>query len=141
MPALARKCEKIFMAVLSTSDPGKAIAQNATVQIAVDHGAQIGTVKPIGPLNALLIDLFKFLKMILNTLVMGRILRPAKTVGTVFRSPFTPLLGQMLYRDRHCLRSVVHRRFEIFPLRIVYICRPSIPLLYEVNKPRSASQV
>ena len=60
---------------------------------------QIGDVKPIGYLKALLIDLFKVLEIILNTLVIGRILRPARTVGTVFRSPFTPLLGPMLYGD------------------------------------------
>jgi hypothetical protein len=90
------------MAALSTSDPGKAVAQNARVQIAVDHGPQIGTVKPIGPFKTLLIHLFEIFEMILNTLVIGRILRPARTVGTVFRSPFTPLLGPMLYRDRDC---------------------------------------
>jgi hypothetical protein len=31
MSALARKCQKIFMAALSTSDPGEAVAQNPTV--------------------------------------------------------------------------------------------------------------
>jgi len=46
MSALARKCQEIFIAALCTSDPGKAVAQNATVQITVDHGPQIGTVKP-----------------------------------------------------------------------------------------------
>ena len=73
------------MAALCTSDPGKAVSQNATVQITVDHGPKIGTVKTISPLKALLIDLFKVLEMILNTLVIGRI-----------------------------LRLVVHRLFEIF---------------------------
>ena len=56
--ALARKCQKIFMAALCTSDPSKAVSQNATVQITVDHGPKIGTVKTISPLKALLIDLF-----------------------------------------------------------------------------------
>jgi hypothetical protein len=56
---LAGEGQKIFMAALCTSDPGKAVTQNATVQITVDHRAQIGTVKPIGPLKALFIDLFK----------------------------------------------------------------------------------
>jgi len=102
------------MAALCTSDPGKAVSQNATVQIAVDHGPQIGTVKPIGPLKALFIDLFKVLEMILNTLVIARILRPARTVGAVFRSPLIPLLGPMLYRDRDRLGLVVHRHVEIF---------------------------
>ena len=112
--ALAGEGQKIFMAALCTSDPGKAVAQNATVQIAVDHGAQIGTVKPIGPLKALLIDLFKVLEVILHTLIIARILGSARTVGTVFRIPLTPLLGPMLYRDRDRLGLVVHRLFEIF---------------------------
>ena len=46
--ALAGEGQKIFMAAVCTSDPGKAVAQNATVQITVDHGPQIGTAKPIG---------------------------------------------------------------------------------------------
>jgi hypothetical protein len=107
--ALAREGQKIFMAALCTSDSGKAVAQNATVQIAVDHGPQIGTVKPIGPLKALFIDLFKVLEMILNTLVIGRILRPARTVGAVFRSVFSFLRDTMRYRDRGRLGLVVHR--------------------------------
>ena len=107
--ALAREGQKIFMAALCTSDSGKAVAQNATVQIAVDHGPQIGTVKPIGPLKALLIDLFKVLEMILHTPVIGRILRPARTVGAVFRSVFSFLRDTMRYRDRGRLGLVVHR--------------------------------
>jgi len=66
------------MAALCTSDPGKAVTQNATVQITVDPGAQIGTIKPVGSLKALLIDPFKILEMILNTLVIGRIFRPTQ---------------------------------------------------------------
>ena len=54
MWALARKCQKIFMAVLSTSAPGESVSQNPTVQIAVDRCPQIGTIKPIGSLKALL---------------------------------------------------------------------------------------
>jgi hypothetical protein len=104
------------MAALPTSDPNKAVVQNATVQIAVDYGAQIGTVKPIGPLKTLLIHLFKILEMILHTLIMGRILRPARAVETVFRSPLTPLLDPMLYRERGRFVLVVHRRLDIFDL-------------------------
>ena len=72
------------MAAFSTSDPGKAVAQNATVQIAVDHGPQIGTVKPIGPLKALFIHLFKILEMILHTLIIARILGSARPVEVIF---------------------------------------------------------
>ena len=46
--------------------------------MAVDHGPQIGTVKPIGPLKALLIHLVEILEMILNTLIIGGILRLAR---------------------------------------------------------------
>ena len=58
------------MTALPTSDPGETVSQNPTVQIAVDHGPQIRTVKPIGPLKTLLIDLFKGFKMILDTMVI-----------------------------------------------------------------------
>jgi hypothetical protein len=44
----------------------------------------MGTIKPIGPLKAFLIDLFKVLEMILNTLVISRILRPARTVLSLY---------------------------------------------------------
>jgi hypothetical protein len=54
--------------------------------------------------------------MILNTLIIGGILWPARAVDTIFPSPFTSLLGSMLYRDRGRFVSVVHRRFEIFDL-------------------------
>jgi hypothetical protein len=63
------------MAALPTSDPDKAVAQNATVQIAVNYGAQIGTEKPMGPRKTLLIHLFGILGMMLNTLIIGGILR------------------------------------------------------------------
>jgi len=36
MSAIAREIHKIFMAALPTSDPGKAVTQNATVRIAAD---------------------------------------------------------------------------------------------------------
>ena len=73
-----RKMRGDIHGALCTSDPGKAVAQNATVQIAVDHRPQIGTIKPIGPLKGLLIHLFKILKMILHTL---RIVQPRDAAG------------------------------------------------------------
>jgi hypothetical protein len=69
------------------------------VQIAVDHGPQIGTVKPIGSLKAFLIHPFKILKMILNTLVIDRILCPARAVEGIFRRVFSSISGTMLHRD------------------------------------------
>ena len=58
---LAGKSAKILMATVLTSDSGKATMKNPTIQIAVDHGPQIGTPKPVGPLKALLIHQFKIL--------------------------------------------------------------------------------
>jgi hypothetical protein len=81
--AFAGEGQKIFMAAFPTSDPGKAVTQNATVSITVDHRPQVGMVKPIGPLKALLINLFEILEMILNTLIIGRILRPTRAVETM----------------------------------------------------------
>jgi len=109
-----------------TSDPSKAVSQSATVQITVDHGPKIGTVKTISPLKALLIYLFKVLEMILNTLVIGRILGPARTVGAV--SPFTPVLDSPLYRDRDRLGLVVHHLFESAAMNIfcIFVQAPTL---------------
>ena len=68
--ALIGKDQKMFVTTLLTSDSGKAVTQNPTVQIAVDHGPQIGTIKTIGPLKTFLIDPFKGFKMILDTMVI-----------------------------------------------------------------------
>ena len=105
------------MAALPTLDLGKAVAQNDTVQIAVDYGAQIGTVKPIGPLKKLLIHLFKILEMILHTLIIGRILRPAKVVEGVSRKVFSFLCGTMLHRDWGRFGLVVRLHAEILDLK------------------------
>ena len=37
MPALARKCQQIFMAAIFTFHPCKAVVQIAAVEIAIDH--------------------------------------------------------------------------------------------------------
>jgi hypothetical protein len=105
---LARKGQKIFMTALSTSDPGETVTQNPTVQIAVDDGPQIGTIKPIGPLKTLLMDPFKLLEMILNTLIICRILAPARSVEAIFRRAFSPLPDTMLSRDKRRLPPAVH---------------------------------
>jgi hypothetical protein len=115
--ALAGEGQKIFMAALCTSDPGKAVAQNATVQIAVDHGPQIGTVKPIGPLKALFIHSFKILKMILHTLIIARILGSARTVGAVFRRVFSSLRDTMLYCNWGRFGLVIRLHAEILGLK------------------------
>jgi hypothetical protein len=80
--------------------PGEAVLQNPTVQVAVDDGPKIGMVKPIGPFKPLLINPFKGFEMILNTLAIGRILWPARTVEGIFGRVFSPLPDIMLDRDR-----------------------------------------
>jgi hypothetical protein len=60
----------------------------------VDHGPQIGTAEPIGPLKTFLINPFKGFKMILDTMVIGGILRPAGSVRAFSGGPF--LLCQIL---------------------------------------------
>ena len=42
MPALARKCQQIFMTAVSTFHSGKAVVQIAAVEIAIDHLLDIG---------------------------------------------------------------------------------------------------
>ena len=66
MAALTGKDQKIFVTTLPTSDPGKAVTKNSTVQVAVDHGPQIETVKLIGQPKTLRIDLFKIPEMVLR---------------------------------------------------------------------------
>ena len=108
MPAFARKGQKIFMTALPTSDPAETVTYNPTVQIAVDDGPQIGTVKPIGPLKTFLIDPFKGFKMILDIMVIGEILRPAGSVEDIFRRAFAPLPDTILSRDKRRLAPAVH---------------------------------
>jgi hypothetical protein len=48
---LARKSQKILMAAFCTSDPGEPVTQNPAVQVAVNDGPKIGTIKPIALSN------------------------------------------------------------------------------------------
>jgi hypothetical protein len=79
--------------------PREAVSQNSTVHVTVDDGPKIGKVKPIGPFKPLLINPFKGFEMILNTLAIGRILWPARTVEGIFGRVFSPLPDTMLDRD------------------------------------------
>jgi hypothetical protein len=69
------------MAAFCTSDPGEPVTQNPAVQVAVNDGPKIGTIKPIGPFKPFFIDPFKVLEMIFHTLVIGGILRSAGTIN------------------------------------------------------------
>lgn len=69
MAALAGEDKNILLAASCKSDPGETVAQNPTVQIAVDYGPQIGRVKTIGPLKPLLRHPFKILEVVLNILI------------------------------------------------------------------------
>ncbi|MFO7740096.1 MAG: hypothetical protein R6V46_16575 [Desulfatiglandaceae bacterium] len=70
MAAFAGKLQQIFVAALPTLDPCKAIMENATVQVLVDNLLYVGPQKPVLFGKAIIIDLLKFLKMVLNTLII-----------------------------------------------------------------------
>jgi len=83
----------MFMAAFLASDPSEAVMKNPTVEVAVNNRPEVGTVKPIGPLKTFLIDPFKGIEMILDTLVIKGILRPARAVEDLFWSPFFQIDG------------------------------------------------
>jgi hypothetical protein len=58
------------MTAIFASNPGKAVMQNPTVQIAVNHLLYIRTEESIFLLKSFLINLFELFKIILNTLVI-----------------------------------------------------------------------
>jgi len=70
VPTLAGKCQKILVAAVCAFDAGKSIVEIATVKIPVNDAGNIRAKEAILPLKPLLIDLFKCLKMIFNTLVI-----------------------------------------------------------------------
>jgi len=113
MSALARKGQKIFMTALPTSDLTETVTQNPTVQIAVDDGPHIRTIKPISPLKTFLIDPFKVFEVILDTIVIEGILRPARPAEGIFRRAFSPLPNTMLSRDKRRLAPAIHLQFVI----------------------------
>ena len=60
------------MIAVSTPDMCKTVVQDSAIQIAVNHLLHIRPEKTIMLGKALIIDLFKFFKMILNTLKTRR---------------------------------------------------------------------
>ena len=71
---------KIFVTTLFTPDPSKAVMQDTAVKEAVDHLLHIWPKEPVLPGEALLINLFQFFKVFLNTLIIGGILRFSRLV-------------------------------------------------------------
>jgi hypothetical protein len=70
--ALARKSQQIFMPAITTSYPCKAIVEHTTVKIPVNHLSYVRPEKSVLFCKPLIIDLFKRLKMIFNTLIILR---------------------------------------------------------------------
>ena len=70
VPALAREGQKILVTAVCAFDTGKSIVEVGTVKIPVNDAGNIRPKEAILPLKPLLIDLFKCLKMIFNTLVI-----------------------------------------------------------------------
>jgi hypothetical protein len=62
------------MAAIFASNPGEAVMEDAAIKIAVDHLLHIGAEEAVLGGKALVIDLLKFLKVILNALVILGIL-------------------------------------------------------------------
>lgn len=62
------------MAAVFASDPGEAMAQDAAIEKTVNHPFDVGTKEAILFGKTVVIDLFKRLKMILDTLIILRFL-------------------------------------------------------------------
>jgi hypothetical protein len=91
------------MVVPSTSDLAKADTQNATAQIVVDHGPQIGTVKPTVPLKGFLIDPFKGLtKPVFLWVLLRAIVYMALTEG-IGKAYITHLVGKDYTGTTYCV--------------------------------------
>ena len=69
------------MATVLALDAGKTIVENAAIKIAVDHLFHISTEETVLGSKALVIDLLKFLKMILNALVILGVPRFPRAIG------------------------------------------------------------
>lgn len=69
------------MAAIPAAHPGKAVLQNAAIQVAVDDLLDVGTQETVLPWKPVVIDLFESFKIIFHALIVGRILRFALTVN------------------------------------------------------------
>ena len=77
---IARQCQQIFVAAFVASDPGKAVMQDAAIEVAEDDLSHIGPEKAIFFSKTLIIDLLKRLEMVFNTLVILRVLWFARAI-------------------------------------------------------------
>jgi hypothetical protein len=77
VPAFAREGHEILVATIFAFNAGKTIVEDAEIKIAVDHLLHIGAEEAILCAEEFLIDLFKFLKVILNAPVILGTLRIA----------------------------------------------------------------
>ncbi len=69
------------MAALFASDPGEAVMKDAAIEITVNQPFDIGTKKAIPFGKTVVVNLFKSLEMIHNTLIILRILWLARTIN------------------------------------------------------------
>jgi hypothetical protein len=68
--AFAREGQEILVATIFAFNAGETIVEDAAIQIAVDHLFHISAEETVLGGKALVIDLLKFLKMILNASVI-----------------------------------------------------------------------
>jgi hypothetical protein len=77
------------MTAVSASDTSKSIMQDAAIEIAVNHLLNMMAKKAVMLLKALLIDLLKYFKMVFDTLIMLRLLRPPRPVDRSWHGLFS----------------------------------------------------
>ena len=80
VPSLTREGQEILVATVFAFYTGETIVEDAAIKITVDHLLHISTEKSVFDGEAFVIDLLKFLKVILNALVILGILRFARAV-------------------------------------------------------------
>jgi hypothetical protein len=81
VPAFAREGQEILVATIFAFNAGETIVEDAAITIAVNHLFYISTEESVLGCKALVIGLLKFLKMILNALVILGILRFPRAIG------------------------------------------------------------
>jgi len=80
MPSFTRKSQQVFMAAVFASDAGKAVAQIAAVEIAIDYLFDIGPPEAVLPGEVFIVGLNESFKIILDAVIIIRILRSARVV-------------------------------------------------------------
>jgi hypothetical protein len=68
--AFTGKCQQIFMAAVRALNPGKTMVQITAVKIAVYNLSGIGAEESIFFAKLIIVDLFKGLKVVFNTLII-----------------------------------------------------------------------